>query len=272
MEHITDMEEVLTAAKKYVDAAKLPDENSVDSESFIYRLMSETPCDSHFDLFRDIQGFLDADGRAIALAEIWPDPDTDRPEPYAEGYCTKEEVIDWFASCNPEKLMGAINTKLFLKLPDVITVFRGMDGLARYDFFDLKPANAVSWTINPVAAIAYPDSRFAIDDNGSVYAASIKKEDVLAYFWNHDMEIVLNPAKLFDIKEINGVREVLLHDWALDLVNEQRDWQREYRNDEVCHDLFEKLESLGRVNELIEAAMDFEKRKALAEELLGLRL
>lgn len=269
MKYITDTDKVLTAAKKYVDVAKLPDENSTDGESFIRRLMRETPDDSRFDLFRDIQSLLDADGRAIALAAIWPFSVTGNMEPCADGYCTKEEIIEWFASCNPEKLMDSINFKLLSRLPDVITVFRGMNGLSIDDLRDLEPADAVSWTINPIVTILHQDDRFGLDAAGNAYKASIKKEDVLAYFCNADMEIVLNPNKLFDIKEINDAGEMLSNGDPLDLVGEQLRWQSEYVNNETYRELFEKLEPLGRVNELIEATMDFEKRKALVKELLG---
>lgn len=267
MEHITNMEQLLAAAKKYIDGVKLPDEKSSDSESFIRGLMLASKHDSNFDLFRDIQGFLDADGRAIALAVIWP---TSMIEPYAGDYCTKEEAIEWFTSCNSEKLMGSRNIKLLSKLPDVITVFRGVNGLD-----NLEPTDAISWTINPIITMAYPDDKFGVDCGGHGYKASIKKEDVFAYFWEADMEIDLNPDKLFDIKYINGAVEMIdsyASDKALELVNEQRDWQREYFNNKVYQDLWEKLEPLGRASEFVEATMNFEKRKALVEELLGFSL
>ena len=79
----------------------------------------------------------------------------------------------------------------------------------------------------------------------------------------------MNPNKLFDIKEINDAGEMLSNGDPLDLVGEQLRWQSEYVNNETYRELFEKLEPLGRVNELIEATMDFEKRKALVKELLG---
>ncbi len=227
----------------------------------VAKLIASAQSDYPFRIFRDTVDFLSVDDFSLTLRAIWPDSNYGL-EPSASGECTKNEVVSWFSSCNPQKLMPPIDFRLFTLLPDVITVYRGEDGLEGTD-----PAGAVSWTLNPIAAMEQPeDSRFGAFYNGAGYKASIEKEDVLAYFYQHSMEIVLNPDKLFDIEYIGTMGELLTSSEIGEVVSRENYWYNRYYNAEIYCRLNEKLEPLGRVNELIEAAMDVEKFDKLVSE------
>lgn len=253
MKSTTDMEKVLTVAKGYFDeenkGSKWDQLSKLPAAKLIYSADSR----HRFRLLRDTMDFLSVDDLSLTLRAIWPD--AIELEPSASGECTKDEAVSWFSACNPQKLMTPIDLMLLPMLPDVITVYRGENGLA-----DENPADVVSWTLDPVTAMKNPeDSRFGAFYNGSGYQASVKKEDVLAFFFRHDMEIVLNPDKLFDIEHIDAMGELLTDDEACDMVFKMEHWYSLYYNAEIYRRLMEKLEPLGRVNELIEATMDIKK-------------
>lgn len=225
-------------------------------------LIASAQYDYPFRIFRDTVDFLSVDDFSLALQAIWPYSNQGL-EPSAACECTKNEVISWFSSCNPQKLMTPTDLSLFTLLPDVITVYRGEDGPESID-----PAGAVSWTLNPEAALERSgDSHFGAFYNGAGYKASIKKEDVLAYFYHHSMmEIVLNPDKLFDVKYIVSMEELLMRSEIYEMVFKMDYWHDRYFNAEIYCRLNEKLEPLGRASELIEAAMDVKKFEKLVSE------
>lgn len=213
-----------------------------------------------FRLLRDTADFLSAGDLSAVLRAIWPDEVG--LEPSASGECTKEEAVAWFRACDPEEVMPPLDAMLLKRLPDIITVYRSKTGLS-----GLAPADAVSWTLNPVMAMMHPeDSRFGAFYSEGGYQASIKAEDVLAYFYRHDMEIVLDPDKLFDIRPIYTMGELLSDNDVYDVITDQRYWYGEYYNAEVRRRLVEKLEPAGRVNEFIEAAADTRKFDRLVSE------
>lgn len=255
MKPISDKEKVLAVAKDYLDAKILGESERLS----VPKLIASAGSDS-FNILRKTVDFLSTDDLSLTLRAIWPD--STGLEPSASGECTKEEAVTWFSACNPQKLMTPIDLMLLPKMPNVITVYRGEDGLE-----DTDPADAVSWTLDPIMAMENPDdSRFGASYNGSGYQASIKKEDVLAFYFRHDMEIILNPDKLFDIETIAPMGELLADFSAYDVAYDMKDWYSRYYNQEIFRRLKEKLEPLGRINELIEATMDFDKYDTLVKE------
>lgn len=252
MTPISDKEKVLAVAKDYLDAKVLGKAEQLSVPELIASAGSDC-----FNILRKTADFLSPDDLALTLRKIWPD--SSYLDPSASGECTKEEVVAWFSACNSQTFMTPIDLKVLSKLDDVITVYRG-EG-------DTDPADAVSWTLDPITEMIYSeDNRFGAFYDGSSHQASIKKEDILAFISFNDKEIILNPDKLFDIKDISPMEELLTYSDAYDVVRNINYWSSLYQNHEIYCELKEKLEPLGRINELIEAMTDFDKYNALYRE------
>ena len=78
----------------------------------------------------------------------------------------------------------------FQHLPDEITIYRGTH--------KRNNSNALSWTDNYEIALWYA-KRFG--GNGYVLQATIKKEDVVAYFqYRYDDELIIDFNKIYNLK------------------------------------------------------------------------
>lgn len=264
MKRKTNMKKVLAAVKKYFDmeVRLTAQSDGYEDVEHPFLILHDFCCHAPSAPGRQSKpsDVLSASDLSAVLRAIWPDEMG--LEPSASGECTKEEAVAWFGACDPEKVMPPLDAMLLQRLPDIITVYRSETGLS-----GLAPADAVSWTLNPVMAMMHPeDSRFGAFYSEGGYQASIKAEDVLAYFYRHDMEIVLDPDKLFDIRPIYTMGELLSDNDVYDVITDQRYWYGEYYNAEVRRRLVEKLEPAGRVNEFIEAAADTRKFDRLVSE------
>ena len=97
--------------------------------------------------------------------------------------------------CNPLLLMDATEKKEYASLPDVITVYRGVNGLKSQ-----KQIKSFSWSLDKDIAEWF-SSRFGGDSH--VYQAEIEKAHVFAYFKGRgEEEIVVDPKFLLNITEI----------------------------------------------------------------------
>ena len=98
--------------------------------------------------------------------------------------------------CNPLLLMDASEKKGYASLPDVITVYRGVNGLKRQ-----KQIKSFSWSLDKKVAEWF-SSRF--DGDSHIYQAEIEKNHIFAYFKGRgEEEIVVDPKFLLNMKEIN---------------------------------------------------------------------
>lgn len=110
---------------------------------------------------------------------------------------TKTELINLFKQSDPSFMMDDKELIGYERLPDKFKVYRGVKKNQDY--------KALSWTLNKDVAKWF-SLRFS--DEGVVYKAEIKKEDVFAVFLNRgEQEIVLNYKKLENVRALKQDRK-----------------------------------------------------------------
>ena len=99
-----------------------------------------------------------------------------------------------FANADKKIIMDNKERRVLKKLPEEVVVYRGVKPDAQI--------KALSWTLSYDTAKWFAD-RF--EENGTVYRARIKKEDILAYFGSRgESEVVVKPTKLHRIERITN--------------------------------------------------------------------
>lgn len=108
---------------------------------------------------------------------------------------SQAQLTALFRKCAPSSLMTPEEQATLAKLPDEITLYRGV----RAGSSNVK---AMSWTTDPKVAEWF-SNRFSSDKGaGDVYCARIRKKDVLAYFLGRsEQELVVNPKGLYQIEK-----------------------------------------------------------------------
>lgn len=110
---------------------------------------------------------------------------------------TKTELINLFKQSDPSFMMDDKELIGYERLPDKFKVYRGVK--------KNQDHKALSWTLNKDVAKWF-SLRFS--DEGVVYKAEIKKEDVFAVFLNRgEQEIVLNYKKLENVRALKQDRK-----------------------------------------------------------------
>lgn len=124
------------------------------------------------------------------LAEMWTRVEYPNNCPDVSLYT----FVKAFKNADKDILMSRKEQRVLRCLPDEIVIYRGVKPKARVD--------ALSWSLSYETAKWFAD-RF--EENGVVYRARIKKQDVLAYFDNFGKsEIVVQPSKLYRIELVRN--------------------------------------------------------------------
>ena len=90
-----------------------------------------------------------------------------------------------FRSIDPQMLMDEEERGLFQSLDDVVTVYRGVTS------YNAQNVKALSWTLNREVAEWFAH-RFG--QNGTVYEAQVKKENIYAVFLGrNEEEVIVDP-------------------------------------------------------------------------------
>ena len=105
---------------------------------------------------------------------------------------SKIEYIRLFKAADRETLMQPEEREFFDRLPDELTIYRGINTVSNH------PVNGLSWTPDLDTATWFAE-RF--QHGGMVYTARIKKTDILAYF-NYEKETVVDFRKLENVKPL----------------------------------------------------------------------
>ncbi len=93
-----------------------------------------------------------------------------------------------FRSIDPQMLMDEEERGLFQSLDDVVTVYRGVTS------YNAQNVKALSWTLNREVAEWFAH-RFG--QNGTVYEAQVKKENIYAVFLGrNEEEVIVDPERL----------------------------------------------------------------------------
>ena len=113
--------------------------------------------------------------------------------PNGDANVTKKELLSMFKKADKKSLMTEEDYKRWERLDDTLTVYRGVTS------YNAKNIKALSWTLDEKTAEWFAH-RFGED--GTVYEAQIKKEDIYAYFGERcESEVIVDPKGLMDITE-----------------------------------------------------------------------
>lgn len=136
--------------------------------------------------------YLSREDLSRYLCDAW----TRMEFPNYDDTLAKTELINLFKQCDPTIMMDDSELMGYERLPDKFKVYRGVK--------KNQDHKALSWTLNKDVAKWF-SLRFS--DEGVVYKAEIKKEDVFAVFLNRgEQEIVLNYKKLQNIRTLKQSR------------------------------------------------------------------
>ena len=107
---------------------------------------------------------------------------------------SKRELVALFQSVSPESLMDEEERGLFQSLDDVVTVYRGVTS------YNAQNVKALSWTLNREVAEWFAH-RFG--QNGTVYEAQVKKENIYAVFLGrNEEEVIVDPERLMGLSQL----------------------------------------------------------------------
>lgn len=170
-----DKDKLIKQIEKYIDDAK-SFQNILFMVSKPYQLL-------FFNLNRDC---LSEQTYNDYLKNIWILTEF----PNADKNVTINELLELFKNSNKNLLMNTKEKMKLKLLPDEVTIYRGTHKKNNF--------KALSWTEDYEQALWFA-KRF--DNNGYVLQATIKKEDVLAYFEErNEKELIVDFNKVYNLK------------------------------------------------------------------------
>lgn len=170
--------------KEYVKELKVHIKNEDSVSGIMFHITQ--PYQMFF--FSLIKNYLDEQTFTTLLKECY----TETEFPNRDVNVPVEEIRKMFEKANKKLLMDADELKIFDKLENELTIYRG--------FYSNEYYNALSWTLDKEKANFFA-TRFS--ENGSIYQANIKKEDIYAYFnCRNEKELIVNYDKLYNIAKI----------------------------------------------------------------------
>lgn len=139
--------------------------------------------------------YMSKEDCAKALRNVWERVDNVN----SHHVLSKGQFVKMFKLCDHEDLMEEDELEYFKRLPEEITVYRGLEPVS-------NNVKALSWTLSYKTADWFAN-RFTkagvYKTPGSVYQATIRKEHVFAYInGRNENEIVLDYNYLTDIHEV----------------------------------------------------------------------
>ena len=141
--------------------------------------------------FKLVKDLLSKEDYTDMLETLW----TMMEYPNTDVNVTQREWISYWKKVNLDYLYSQKDKEVLGKLPETFLVYRGlMEGAKK---------EALSWTLDESKAVWFA-KRF--NNNGKVYKALCKKEDILVYLSCRDEEeIVVDWKKLKNIEEVSYV-------------------------------------------------------------------
>lgn len=135
----------------------------------------------HIPFLMRLQPYISKDDYSKLLAQVW----TGTEFPHQNGV---PFMIESFQNANILKLMNDDELKVYQELPELITIYRGLQ---------TKDATilGLSWTTDKEKAIWFA-SRWK-EEHPIILEAKIRKEDIFAYKTERgESEVIVNPEKL----------------------------------------------------------------------------
>ena len=135
-----------------------------------------------------VEPYLSAEDFAALLKDAFMGME----QPNMDSNISTTQIKNYFKKCDKNALMEEEELEVYNSLPDIVTVYRGVTS------YNNKKIEVLSWTIDPEVA-KWSANRY--EEHGQVYAATISKKHILAYFGGrNEAEVIVDPSKLKDIK------------------------------------------------------------------------
>lgn len=158
----------------------------IKSEDSVFKIMLHITQPYQLFFFSLIKDYLDEQTFSTLLKSCY----TETEFPNRDINVSVEKIKKMFEESNKELLMDTDELKIFNKLENELTIYRGFYSNEYYD--------ALSWTLDIDKAHFFA-TRFS-NNTGSIYQANIKKEDIYAYFdCRSEKEIIVDYTKLYNI-------------------------------------------------------------------------
>ena len=113
--------------------------------------------------------------------------------PNCDANVSKDELVKFFKTADPEHLMTPEERKRLSELDDSVTIYRGVTS------YNADNVYALSWSLDYEKANWFAH-RF--DEDGTVYRARIDKKNILAFFnGRSEAEVIVDPKDLTEVEE-----------------------------------------------------------------------
>ncbi len=180
-EELVDIFKEKDKFNEYVKALK----EHIMSEPDVYRLMLLVNRPYRILFLSLINNYLNEESFANLLKDCY----TETEFPNRDVNVSVKKIKDMFEKANKDFLMEESEKDFLKNLDDEITIYRG--------FFSNEYYKALSWTLDFEKAKFFA-TRFS--DEGSIYQANIKKENIYAYFdCRNEKEVIVDYNKLYNI-------------------------------------------------------------------------
>lgn len=162
----------------------------MDNLFFVYHII-RAPYKLTF--IKHVLPYLSQYDLSLLLADAWVNTEN----PNGDINCSLRTIKSWFKKCQKNVLMCREDFEIYNTLPDEFELYRGV-AVGR------NP-KGLSWTRNLKRAEWFANRFNSEDEVGCILKATVRKEDVLAYFnIRNEEEVVVDSSKL----EINLYKSV----------------------------------------------------------------
>ena len=180
----------ITKSQVALNKWKAQTQQQIDESQNVYHVYYLLNDSYRLMFFDQISQHLSQEDYAALLGESWVSSE------YAnlDNNVSKKQMLEHFKKANKEMLMSESELETYEDLDDTLIVYRGVSSKQKNN------TNALSWTTSFGKAKWFAERW----DKGVVYAATINKEDVFAYFdRKNEDEVIVDYGKLQNIKVVN---------------------------------------------------------------------
>lgn len=180
----------ITKSKESLKKWQVQMEKQIDESNnvhFVYYLFNDSYRLMFFD---EVSNFLSNEDFSVLLGESWVSSE------YAnlDANVSKKQMLKHFQNADKTLMMNESELETFNELDDTITVYRGVGSINKNNI------KALSWTTSFGKAKWFAE-RWG--KSGKIYAATIDKENIFAYFdRKNEDEVIVDFNKLQNIKPV----------------------------------------------------------------------
>lgn len=137
--------------------------------------------------------YLSSEEFTQMLADAWIRSESPNDDPNL----SKGKLLSLFKEADPNILMDEEERDMLRNLENPVTVYRGVTS------YNAKNVKALSWTLDEKVAQWFAH-RYG--EQGTVYQAQIRKEDIYAIFTGrNESEVIVDPKQLVNLKPVQDL-------------------------------------------------------------------